>query len=134
MKAKGTYSVTQWKEDTISEISPDMKLTRATVEYGLTGEIEGKATVEYLMFYSTFDAKDQHNSAATYVGLFRFEGKLAGKSGGFVMRDTGEFKGGSAYSTLRIEEGSGTGSLKGVTGHGFYRADREGIVIELDYQ
>ncbi len=35
-----------------------MKSTRATVEYALSGDIEGTANDEYLMFYKSFDSKD----------------------------------------------------------------------------
>ena len=133
MRAEGTYTVKRWEEKTYEQISPEMKMTKASVEYGFSGEIDGKASVEYLMFYSYFDPKDQHNSSASYVGLIRFDGKLAGRSGSFVMRDNGTFEGGAAHSTLQIAEGSGTGALRGINGTGMYRADRQGSRLELDY-
>jgi hypothetical protein len=134
MRAKGTYTVKKWDETTCEQISPEMKTTRASVEYALSGEIEGKASVEYLMFYSHFDAKDQHNSTASYVGFILFNGVVAGRPGSFVMKDDGTFEAGSAVSALRISEGSGTGSLAGITGTALYRADQEGYHFELDYK
>ena len=134
MKAQGTYSVKKWEETTYEQISPEMKLTKASVEYSLSGEIEGKGSVEYLMFYRHFDAADQHQSSASYIGLFRFDGMVAGKPGSFVMKDNGTFEAGSAVSALQIGEGSGTGSLAGITGTASYRADREGCHFELDYK
>jgi len=133
MRAEGTYTVKKWEEQPYEQISPEMKLTKASVEYDFSGAIEGKASVEYLMFYSHFDAKDQHNSSASYVGLMRFDGKLAGRPGSFVMRDNGTFEGGVANSTLQIAEGSGTGALRGINGTGKYRADQQGFHFELDY-
>jgi hypothetical protein len=133
MKASGTYTVKKWEEKPYEEIPPEMKMTRATVEYELSGEIAGKASVEYLMFYSHFDAKDPHNASASYVGIIRFEGTLGGKSGSFVMKDDGVFEAGAAKSTLRIAEGSGTGALRGITGTGTYRADGNGFRLDLDY-
>jgi hypothetical protein len=59
MKASATYTVKKWEEKPYDDISSD-KMTRASVEYALDGEIKGKAAVEYLMFYSHFDAQDQH--------------------------------------------------------------------------
>jgi len=133
MRAEGTYTVRKWEENTYEQISPEMKMTKASVEFNFTGEIDGKASVEYLMFYSHFDPKDQHNSSASYVGLIRFDGTLKGKTGSFVMKDNGAFEDGAAISILQIAEGSGTGALRGITGTGMYRADRQGSRLELDY-
>jgi len=133
MKAHGTYAVKKWDETTYDEISPGMKMTRALVEYAFSGEIAGSASVEYLMFYRHFDEKDQHGSSASYAGLIRFSGALAGRQGSFVMKDDGAFEGGTAASALQICEGSGTGSLAGITGTGMYRADKSGYQCEIDY-
>jgi len=134
LKATATYSVVQWKEDPWQTISPEMRMTKASVEYALKGDIEAKVTEEYLMFYEYFDAKDQHKSSAEYIGMMRLEGKVAGKSGSFALDDSGFFEGGAAFSTLRILDGSGTGELKGITGTGKYRADPKGNQFELEYQ
>ncbi|HEY5039305.1 MAG TPA: DUF3224 domain-containing protein [bacterium] len=133
MKAKATYKVEKWKEDIVQQISPDMKITKASVVYALTGEITGKASVEYIMFYKHFDSKDPHQSLAEYVGLMNLEGELAGKSGSLSLEDIGTFEGGTAVSSLRIIEGSGTGELKGIKGSGAYRADQKSLHFELDY-
>jgi hypothetical protein len=133
MKAKGTYTVKKWEESTYQQMTPEKKMTKASVEYGFNGEIEGKGLVEYLMFYAHFDPKDQHKSSASYVGLIYFDGTLLGKSGGFVLEDNGTFEGGAAKSTLRIAKGSGTGQLDGIQGNGSYLADRNGFHIELEY-
>ena len=133
MKAKATYAVTKWEESTIDQISAETKLTKASVEYAFGGELQGKANVEYLMFYRHFDQNDPHRSRASYTGFIRFEGTLGGKPGSFVMQDSGTFEGGAAVSALQIHDGSGTGSLTGITGTATYRADREGYHFELDY-
>ena len=133
MKASATYTVKKWEEKPYDEISPEMKMTRASVEYALEGEIKGKASVEYLMFYSHFDAQDQHKASAQYVGLVRFNGALGGKSGSFVMQDSGTFDKGTASSALQIVDRSGTGELKGIRGKGSYRANQEGFRFEVEY-
>ena len=133
MKAKGTYTVKKWEESGYQQIAPDKKMTKATVEFSLSGEIEGKASVEYLMFYSHSDPTDPHKSSAAYVGLIYFEGTLLGKSGSFVLEDNGAFEGGAAKSALRIAKGSGAGELKGIRGAGLYLANREGYHFELEY-
>ena len=133
MKAKGTYTVKKWEEVSYQQITPEKKMTKASVEYTFSGEIEGKATVEYLMFYSHFDPKDQHKSSASYVGLIYFEGTLMGKAGSLVLEDKGAFEAGAAKSALQIANGSGAGQLEGIHGTGMYLANREGFHIELEY-
>lgn len=133
MKATASYKVNKWEEQTYEQISPESKLTKASVEYAFSGDLEGTASVEYIMFYSYSDPKDPHNSVASYVGLIRFRGSLAGKSGSFVMIDNGAFKGGTASSRLVIADGSGTEGLHGIMGTGSYRANKEGFYIELEY-
>jgi hypothetical protein len=133
MKAKGTYTVKKWEESTYRQLSPDRKLTKASVEYNLTGEIEGNAIVEYLMCYSHSDPNDPHKSSASYVGLIHFDGAVLGKSGSFVLEDNGVFEGGAAKSALRIAERSGAGQLAGIRGTGIYLANREGCRIELEF-
>ena len=110
-----------------------MKMTRASVEYSMSGEIHGKLLVEYLMFYKYFDANDQHKSSARYIGFIRFIGTVHGNEGSFVMEDHGAFENGEASSTLRIIDGSGLGALKGIQGTGRYSANHDGARIELDY-
>jgi Protein of unknown function (DUF3224) len=133
MKAKGTYSVKKWEENTYEQISSEMKMTKATVKYSISGQIDGKALVEYLMFYKYFDVKDQHKSSANYIGLIRFIGNVGGKEGSFVIEDHGTFENGTASSALQIIAGSGTGELKGMQGNGQYSATQDGAQIELDY-
>jgi hypothetical protein len=134
MYAKSTYTVKKWGEKPYEEISPEMKMTKASVEFEMNGDLTGKASVEYLMFYKHFDEKDQHKANAVYTGLIRFTGKVNGKAGSFAMQDKGTFEGGTAKSTLQIIYGSGTEELKGISGSGNYIANQSGFNIELDYE
>jgi hypothetical protein len=133
MKAKATYTVKKWEERDHLQISPGTKMTKASVEYALTGDIEGKASVEYVMFYSHFDPTDQHKAAASYMGLIFFEGTVAGMRGSFVIEDRGAFEAGTAKSTLWIAKGSGAGDLSGIHGSGKYIANQDGFHFELDF-
>ncbi len=133
MKIKGSYTVKNWEENDYEKVSSEMKMTKASVEYLINGEIEGNASVEYLMFYKYFDSNDPHKSTAVYTGLMKFEGKLQGKEGSFVMEDSGTFENGLASSSLKIINSSGIGELKGIEGSGHYSASKEGAFIELDF-
>ena len=133
MKANGTFTVKKWEEETYKEVSPEMKMTKASVEYAFEGEADGIASVEYLMFYKYFDPNDQHKSSAIFVGLFMFSGKLSGKEGSFVMEENGIFENGAVSSTFRIINGSGLGELKQISGTGHYLANQDGSRFEFDY-
>ena len=58
------------------------------------------------------------DGTASYVGLERITGRLAGKSGTFVLRRTGVFEGGLAKESYSVLPGSGTGELRGLRGEG----------------
>ena len=133
MKASGVGSIVKWDENVFNELSDSMIISKADIEYSFSGDIEGKAIVQYIMFYSNYDKVDQHNSTAKYVGMIQFSGKLSGKSGSFVLEDNGTFKGGVVNSEIKIIKDSGTGDLKNIQGSGIYIADQDGFRIELDY-
>jgi uncharacterized protein DUF3224 len=109
--ANARFAIKSWDEKPYSE-GPDLpKLTRATVGKTFTGEIEGEGTVEYLMMYRS-------DGSATFVGLERISGRIAGKTGTFVLQRTGVFEGGLAKESYFVISGSGTGGLQGLQGEG----------------
>lgn len=109
-------------------------MTKASVKFEMSGDLTGKASVEYLMFYKHFDANDQHKASAVYTDLIRFTGSVNGKTGSFAMQDNGNFEGGTAKSDLQIISGSGTEELKGISGTGNYIANQNGFNLELNYE
>ena len=133
MKAKALYEVKKWDEETYQQLSPEMKMTRASVEYAMRGEIACTVNVQYLMFYKKFDPADRHKASAVYVGLMKMDGKVSGKSGSFALEDRGTYENGLAKSSLKIIEGSGTGQLKGIKGTAAYHASKAGFNFELDF-
>ena len=100
-----------WDEKPYSEVSDQPKLTRATVTKTFTGELAGEGHVEYLMMYRS-------DGSATFVGLERIVGQLAGKAGSFVLQRTGTFENGVAKESYSVIPGSGTGELRGLRGEG----------------
>ncbi len=109
--ANSRFNITSWDEKPYGE-SPDLpKLTRAAVTKTFTGDIAGEGHVEYLMMYSG-------NGVATFVGLERIVGHVAGKAGSFVLQRTGTFENGVAKESYVVVPGSGTGELRGLRGEG----------------
>ncbi|HWF44274.1 MAG TPA: DUF3224 domain-containing protein [Candidatus Kapabacteria bacterium] len=135
MNSHGTFTPVKWEENTIDQISAVKKITKASVilDFGEC-EIAGKATVEWMMFYSHADEKDQHNSSAAFVGLMRFNGTLNGKSGSFVMADRGSFKNGALNASLTILPGSGTGDLAAISGSAKYASSSSAVDFEMEYE
>src|SRR2546422_3098126 len=109
--ANSRFTIKSWDEKPYGE-GPDLpKLTRAAVTKTFTGDIAGEAHVEYLMMYRS-------DGSATFVGLERVVGHLAGKAGSFVLQRTGMFENGVAKESFSIISGSGTGELRGLLGEG----------------
>ncbi len=109
--ANARFAIKSWDEKPYSE-GPDLpKLTRAVVTKTFTGDIVGEGQVEYLMLYLG-------DGSATFVGLERVVGQVAGKAGSFVLQRTGVFEQGVAKESYVVIPGSGTGELRGLRGEG----------------
>lgn len=109
--ARARFAITNWDEKPYSEVPNQPKLTRATVTKTLTGDIDGDSQIEYLMMY-------RGDGTAAFVGLERVTGRIAGKSGSFVLQRTGVFEDGQAKESYSVIPGSGTGELQGLRGQG----------------
>lgn len=117
--ASGSFQVTGWDEQPYASLPSGGKLTKASVTGTFTGEIAGDATVEWLMAY----ADDAH---ATFVGVQRLVGELAGRSGEFTVTMTGSYDGGVARASWTVVPGTGSGGLAGITGDGQFVAPSGG--------
>lgn len=105
------FAIKSWDEKPYSEGQDLPKLTRAAVSKTFTGDIAGEGHVEYLMMYRS-------DGTATFVGLERVVGSLAGKTGSFVLQRTGVFENGEAKESYVVIPGSGTEDLRGLRGEG----------------
>jgi Protein of unknown function (DUF3224) len=127
-RAEGTFSVTSWDEDTYQKLDGKAKLTKATVGYHLSGDIEGHATWAAVMCY-----KD--DGTAEYTGIQHLTGRIGGREGTCVMVADGTFADGEARGGWRVIEGSGTGALAGLRGSGSsVAAGGPGGTYVLDYE
>lgn len=111
LAANARFVIKSWDEKPYSE-GPDMpKLTRASVIKSYTGDIEGNGQVEYLMMY-------RPDGSASFVGLERVVGRIAGRAGSFVLQRTGVFESGQAKESYFVISGSATVELHGLQGDG----------------
>ena len=109
--ANARFTIKSWDEKPYSEGEDLPKLTRAAVAKTFAGDINGDGHVEYLMMYRS-------DGSATFVGLERIVGQVAGKTGSFVLQRTGVFENGMAKESYFVVPGSGTGDLRGLRGEG----------------
>jgi hypothetical protein len=109
--ANSRFTITSWDEQPYSEGQDLPKLTRAAVTKSFTGDIAGEGRVEYLMMY-------RGDGSATFVGMERVVGSVAGKAGSFVLQRSGVFENGTAKESYVVIPGSGTGDLRGLRGEG----------------
>ena len=115
----GEFSIAAWDEETYAEPGPDRKLTSATVEQELTGDITGTGGVRWLMCYDP-------GGTARFVGLQHIAGTIGEREGTVVLESNGRFDGQEATGTWTVVPGSGTGGLEGVAGDGGFRAPMGG--------
>ena len=126
--ANSRFTIKSWDEKPYSEGQNLPKLTRAAVTKTFTGDITGEGHVEYLMMYSS-------DGSATFVGLERVVGHVAGKAGSFVLQRTGIFESGLAKESYFIIPGSGTGELRGLRGEGTSAVGHEAEhTLTLNYE
>ena len=116
---RATFEVTGWDERPLDEIDGAPKWTQSSVTKSFTGDIDGTSALEYLMVYAS-------DGTATFVGLERFRGRIAGRSGTVVLQHVGRFDDGAAKGELTVAAGSGTEDLGGLGGSGTFVADPGG--------
>lgn len=110
-RATGEFSVSSWDEQTYEELPGGGKLTRASVGFGLKGDLEAEADWQALMCY-------RQDGNAEFTGLQRMTGRLAGREGSFVLRADGTYGDGKAVSRWEVIPGTATGDLRGLSGTG----------------
>lgn len=110
---RAIISMGTWNEETYHEGPDQRKMTRVAATFGYTGAIEGASQLAYLMVYTG-------ENTGHFLGLERIEGQVAGKAGSFVRQHAGTFDPTTVTTRWVIFEGTGTGELAGLTGHGEY--------------
>src|SRR5690242_19106176 len=127
-QARSTFRVKSWDEQTSSEVDGHLKITHANVVFSYTGDVEGESAMQYLMLY-------RDDGAAAVIGLERIIGRLGGRSGSFVLQHRGGYADGVASGEFEVVEGSASGELAGLRGHGTAIARKDGSTeFTLDYE
>ena len=102
-------------------------LTRIHVEESFSGDISGQGVVEFLQ-------AARPDGSASFVGIERVTGAVAGREGTFLLQDAGTVEDNIVSGAWFVIPGSGTGELAGLRGSGGFRANLgEGAQVYLDY-
>lgn len=92
------------------EARADDSRGRMVFDKTFSGALSGKSEGEMLT------AGSPKTGSGGYVALERFEGKLEGREGSFVMQHSGLMESGKYELDIQIVPDSGTGQLSGIRG------------------
>jgi Protein of unknown function (DUF3224) len=125
--ASGTIDVKTYEPTPYDQPAEGPALVRIHVVEDFSGDIQGEGVAEFLQ---TTRGEDE----ASFVGVERVTGTLAGNSGTFVLQDEGTLKGSTVSGNWFVVPGSGTGELRGLRGEGGFTAQLgQRADITLDY-
>ena len=108
IRATGTFEVKLTPQAV--DFPQDPTLGRMILEKQIHGDLE--ATSKGQMLTGGADVK----GSGVYVAVERITGKLAGRSGSFLLHHTGIMTRGEPHLEITVVPDSGTGELAGITG------------------
>ena len=126
-RAEAVITVHKYEPSAYDKPADGPVLTRIHVEETFTGDIEGDGVVEFLQ-------AGHADGSASFAGIERVTGRLAGRQGTFLLQDAGTVQDNIVSGDWFVVPGSGTGQLTGLRGEGGFRANLgEGAQVHLDY-
>jgi uncharacterized protein DUF3224 len=127
LHAKGKIDVHTYRPEAYDKVDEGPEIVEINVTEAFKGDIEGEGRVRFLQTL-------RHDGSASFVGVERVTGRLAGRSGSFVLQDHGTADGKTVRGQWFVVPGSGTDELVGLRGEGGFVANiGEGADITLDY-
>jgi Protein of unknown function (DUF3224) len=125
--ATGKIDVKTYEPQPYEEIDDGPNLVEIHVTETFSGDIEGDGVVRFLQAV-------RKDGSASFVGIERVTGKVAGRKGSFLLQDAGTLEGNTVKGDWFVVPGSGTSKLSGLRGEGgFTAALGERADITLDY-
>src|SRR6266581_801367 len=106
-RATGKIAVHKYEPVVYDQPTEGPGLSKIHVEESFSGDIEGEGVVEFLQAASA-------DGSASFVGIERITGSIAGKKGTFLLQDAGTVEGNIVSGDWFVVIGSGTSELKGL--------------------
>jgi hypothetical protein len=126
-RANAIITVHTYEPESYENPTDGPGLLRIHVAETFSGDIEGVGVVEFLQ-------AARADGSASFVGIERITGTVAGRQGTFLLQDAGTVEGSVVEGGWFVVPGSGTGQLAGLRGEGGFRANLgEGARVHLDY-
>ena len=126
-RATGRIEVKSYQPQPYDEATGGPTLVEIHVTESFHGDIEAEGAVRFIQAL-------RKDGSATFVGLERVQGTLAGRKGSFLLQDSGTLVGREVNGAWFVVPDSGTGDLKGLRGEGGFKAQLgEHASIWLDY-
>jgi hypothetical protein len=126
-RANATITVHVYNPRSYDSPAEGPELVQIHVEEAFNGDIEGSGVVEFLQIPFA-------DGTASFVGVERVTGTIAGRTGTFVLQDAGTVEDSVVSGDWFVVPGSGTGELSGLRGEGGFRANLgENAEVHLDY-
>jgi len=120
--AKSSFTIDSWDQD---EVDPGVAKARVRKTY--SGGIEGTSVTNILL-------GGAEGGEMAYSGFERFDARIDGRRGGFVLLHFATMNGPEPTATWRIVAGSGSGELEGIAGTGEIVRHEDGSHdFSLDY-
>jgi hypothetical protein len=115
-RANATITVHKYEPAAYDEQASGPVLAIIHVEESFSGDISGDGTVQFLQAAKA-------DGTASFVGIERVTGTIAGRKGTFLLQDAGIVDNGIVSGNWSVIPGSGTGELAGLRGTGGFRAN-----------
>ncbi|HTC70038.1 MAG TPA: DUF3224 domain-containing protein [Acidothermaceae bacterium] len=126
-RAGARITVAKYEPVPYDEPNEGPALSRIHVEESFEGDIEGAGVVEFLQ-------AARLDGTASFVGIERVTGTVAGRSGSFLLQDAGTIEDGVVSGEWFVVPGSGIGDLAGLRGTGGFQAVLgQRAEVTLDY-
>ena len=126
-RVNAVITVHKYEPAAYDEPAEGPALTRIHVEESFSGDIFGDGVAEFLQ-------AARADRSASFVGIERVTGAVAGRNGTFLLQDAGTVQDNIVSGDWFVIPGSGTRELAGLRGTGGFRADLgEGAQVHLDY-
>jgi hypothetical protein len=110
-RATGKIEVHTYEPRPYDDAAGGPQLVQVSVTEAFHGDIEGEGRVQFLQALRL-------DGSASFVGVERVIGSIAGRSGSFVLQDQGTTDGKAVRGEWFVVPGSGTGDLVGLRGEG----------------
>ena len=115
-RASGKIEVKTYESVSYDEPKDGPKLNEIHVSETFTGDVQGEGTVRFIQALRS-------DGSASYCGIERVVGTLAGRKGTFLLQDEGTLKGSRVKGTWFVIRDSASGDLRGLCGEGGFEAE-----------